>query len=89
VFKGHCVGFEKVPEFDLFAESAKHVREFVRQRSSPHVATEATGVAGGLGRRELHNVEQSYPRSRPHVKKHRSPEWPNHRYFRLQPHFSV
>jgi hypothetical protein len=55
------VGFESVPESIAFAESAKHVREFVHQRSSPNVATEATGVAGGLERRELHSLEQSYP----------------------------
>jgi hypothetical protein len=61
MFKGQCVGFERVPEFDLFAVSAKLVREFVHQRSSPHVATEATGAAGGLERQELHGLEQSYP----------------------------
>jgi hypothetical protein len=60
-FKGHCVGFESGPESIAFAESAKRVREFVHQRSSSHVATEATGVAGELERRNLHRIRATLP----------------------------
>jgi hypothetical protein len=67
--QGHCVGFKRVPESIRFAESAKLVREFVHQRSSPHVATEATGVAGGLEKRNVHRLRAKLPRSPSHVKK--------------------
>jgi hypothetical protein len=60
-FKGGCVGFERVPERFVFAGSAKLVREFVYRRSSPHVATEATGVAGGLGKRKRHLLRAKLP----------------------------
>jgi hypothetical protein len=49
----------------VFAESAKPDREFVYRRSSPHVATEATGLAGGLGKRKLHGCCKPIPISPP------------------------